>query len=65
MAHYHLYFLRDSELVGSEHIEAEDDQEAVRIARALVIMAPRWCACNAGRKLRDALARTVRSLHGP
>ena len=33
VAHYHLYFLRDNVLVGAEHIEAEDDREAVRIAK--------------------------------
>jgi hypothetical protein len=33
MADYHLYFLRDSKLVGSDHIEAGSDEEAVRIAR--------------------------------
>jgi hypothetical protein len=33
MADYHLYFLRDNALVGSEHIQAESDDDAVRIAR--------------------------------
>jgi hypothetical protein len=34
MAQYHLYFLRQGMLVGSDEIEADDDQEAARIARA-------------------------------
>jgi hypothetical protein len=33
MARYHLYFLRDNKLVGSDQIEAADDREAARIAR--------------------------------
>ena len=33
MADYHLYFLRQGMLVGSTNIEAEDDSEAVQIAR--------------------------------
>ena len=33
MAEYHLYFLRQGMLVGSNSIEAMDDSEAVRIAR--------------------------------
>ncbi len=33
MTHYHLYFLRGSELVGSNDIEAADDNDAARIAR--------------------------------
>jgi hypothetical protein len=33
MADYHLYFLRDNKLVGSEHIEAENDRDAAHIAR--------------------------------
>ena len=33
MAEYHLYFLRQGMLVGSTSIEAEDDNEAARIAR--------------------------------
>jgi len=33
MAHYHLYYLRKNKLVGSDHIEAADDNEAVRIAQ--------------------------------
>lgn len=34
MARYHLYYLRDNLLVGSDDIEAADDREAARIARA-------------------------------
>ena len=33
MADYHLYFLRGNALVGSDHIQAESDDDAVRIAR--------------------------------
>ena len=33
VARYHLYFLRQGMLVGSDHIEAADDGEAARIAR--------------------------------
>lgn len=33
MAEYHLYFLRQGMLVGSTNIEADDDSDAVRIAR--------------------------------
>jgi hypothetical protein len=33
MARYHLYYLRDNLLVGSDDIEAPDDREAARIAR--------------------------------
>lgn len=33
MATYHLYFLRQGMLVGSDDIQAADDQEAARIAR--------------------------------
>jgi hypothetical protein len=33
MADYHLYFLRGNRFVGSEHIQAGSDLEAVRIAR--------------------------------
>ena len=33
MSRYHLYFLRQGMLVGSENIEAVDDGEAARIAR--------------------------------
>ncbi|WP_114953803.1 hypothetical protein [Sphingosinicella terrae] len=33
MAHYHLYYLRQGMLVGSSHIDANDDTEAVRMAR--------------------------------
>lgn len=32
MADYHLYFLKGGMLVGSEDIEADDDNEAARIA---------------------------------
>jgi hypothetical protein len=32
MVDYHLYFLRDNKLLGAEHIEAENDDEAARIA---------------------------------
>ena len=31
MAQYHLYFLRDGQLVGGDRIEARDDQDAARI----------------------------------
>ena len=34
MARYHLYFMRQGMLVGSENIEAADDSEAAQIARA-------------------------------
>jgi hypothetical protein len=34
MAQYHLYFLRQGMLVGSDDIEASDDHEAAQIARA-------------------------------
>lgn len=33
MGQYHLYYLRDGELVGADDIDAADEQEAVRIAR--------------------------------
>jgi hypothetical protein len=33
MARYHLYYLRDNQLVGSDDIEAADDRDATRIAR--------------------------------
>jgi hypothetical protein len=33
MADYHLYFLQGNKLVGADHIQAESDLEAVRIAR--------------------------------
>jgi len=33
MARYHLYFLRDNQVIGSDSIEAEDDDEAIRLAR--------------------------------
>jgi len=33
MAKYHLYYLRDNLLLGSDDIEASDDQEAARVAR--------------------------------
>jgi hypothetical protein len=33
MADYHLYFLRGNALVGSDHIQAESDDDAVRVAR--------------------------------
>ena len=33
LAHYHLYYLRQGMLVGSGHIDAADDAEAVRRAR--------------------------------
>jgi hypothetical protein len=32
MAHYHLYFLRDNKLVGSDHIQAENDDDAALMA---------------------------------
>lgn len=35
MASYHLYYLRDSAVVGSDSIEADDDGEAIRLAREL------------------------------
>ena len=34
MARYHLYYLNDGMLVGSGDIEAIDDNDAARIARA-------------------------------
>jgi hypothetical protein len=34
MATYHLYYLRDNLLIGSDDIEAQDDLEATRIAKA-------------------------------
>jgi len=34
MAGYHLYYLRNGELIGSDSIEAADDNEAARIAKA-------------------------------
>ena len=34
MAHYHLYFLRDSQVIGSDSIEAEDDEEAIHLAKS-------------------------------
>jgi hypothetical protein len=33
MATYQLYHLRNGQLVGSDHIEASDDGDAVRVAR--------------------------------
>ena len=33
MAKYHLYFLKDNRLLGNESIDADDDSDAVRIAR--------------------------------
>jgi hypothetical protein len=33
MARYHLYYLRDNLLLGSDNIEASDDWEAARIAK--------------------------------
>ena len=33
MARYHLYYMRSSELLGSDAIEAADDLDAVRIAK--------------------------------
>jgi hypothetical protein len=33
MASYQLYHLRNGQLVGSDHVEAGDDGDAVRIAR--------------------------------
>ena len=33
MVQYHLYFLQQGMLVGSENIEAADDKEAAEIAR--------------------------------
>jgi hypothetical protein len=33
MQQYHLYYLRNGQLVGADHIEAVDDQEAERIAK--------------------------------
>ena len=33
MSHYHLYFLKQGMLIGSDKIEAADDGEAARIAR--------------------------------
>jgi len=33
MADYQLYCLQDSKLVGADHIQAESDLEAVRIAK--------------------------------
>ena len=33
MANYHFYYLRDNRLVGSDSIEAVDDDEAVRRAK--------------------------------
>jgi hypothetical protein len=34
MAIYHLYHLRDGELIGSDDIDAADDRTAARIAEA-------------------------------
>jgi hypothetical protein len=34
MARYHLYFLKDRMVVGSDDIDAENNVEALRIARA-------------------------------
>jgi hypothetical protein len=33
MGSYHLYYLRDSQVIGFDDIEAPDDDEAVRVAR--------------------------------
>jgi hypothetical protein len=33
MGRYHLYFLRDSQVIGSDSIDAQDDDEAIRLAR--------------------------------
>jgi hypothetical protein len=33
MGRYHLYFLRDSQVIGSDSIDARDDEEAIRLAR--------------------------------
>ncbi len=33
MASYHLYYLRGGMLIGSGHVDAEDDREAALIAR--------------------------------
>lgn len=33
VVHYHLYYLRDNELIGGDNIEATDDEEAVRLAK--------------------------------
>lgn len=33
MANYHLYYLSESQLVGWDHIDADGDGEAIRIAR--------------------------------
>lgn len=32
MARYHLYYLRDNQLVGADEIEAADDRDAEQIA---------------------------------
>jgi len=34
MAIYHLYYLRGGELIGSDDIDAPDDQAAARLAEA-------------------------------
>ena len=33
MASYHLYYLRDNQVIGAERIEAADDNQAVQIAK--------------------------------
>jgi hypothetical protein len=33
MGSYHLYYLRDSKVVGSDDIEAPDDDAAIRLAK--------------------------------
>jgi hypothetical protein len=33
VASYHLYYLRDNQVIGAESIEAADDIEAVHIAK--------------------------------
>lgn len=33
MGSYHLYYLRDNAVVGSDSIEAGDDDEAIRLAQ--------------------------------
>ena len=33
MARYHLYHIRDNQVVGTDNIDAADDNDAVRIAR--------------------------------
>jgi hypothetical protein len=33
MAGYHLYYLRNSQVIGSASIDAADDEDAVRVAR--------------------------------